>query len=134
MLTLVRERHDKLVTNLIAHCARDANCARLTQGFQPCGDVDAIAEDVIAVNYNIAKVDATAQNDVLFGRKFSVALRQTVLDPCRTGDCLDRACKCGEQAIPHQFDYPAMVSRNGRVDDLSVNRLYSIQGPEFVDA
>ena len=42
---------------------RDADAARLGDAFQPRGDVDAVAEDVVALDDDVADIDADAEFD-----------------------------------------------------------------------
>jgi len=51
----------QFVADVIARRSRDANRARLGQRFQPGGDVDPIAEQIGAVDDNVANMDADAQ-------------------------------------------------------------------------
>ena len=51
----------ELVPDLVVNGVRDANSAGLGERFEPGGDVDAIAEDVVAVDDDIAEIDADPQ-------------------------------------------------------------------------
>src|SRR5205814_5958884 len=51
----------QLVADLIADCSGDADSARVAQGLQPRGYVDAIAKNVICLDDDIADIDADAE-------------------------------------------------------------------------
>src|SRR5215469_18865040 len=56
------------VAHLVAHDAADADAAGLGQCFQPRGDIDAVAINVLFVDDDVAKIDADAELDMpLFG-------------------------------------------------------------------
>ena len=63
LLAHVLEREGELVPHLIAHHAANADTARLRQGFEPSSDVDAVAEDVVPVDDDVAEIDADAKLD-----------------------------------------------------------------------
>ena len=46
LLAQILEREIELVAHLVMHDPADTDAARLGQGFEPCGDIDAVAVDV----------------------------------------------------------------------------------------
>src|SRR5439155_10341107 len=66
--------------DLAAHLAKsifgDADAAGLGDAFEPCRDVDAVAEDVVALDQDIAEVDADAPFHAAFAGDPRVALRR----------------------------------------------------------
>ena len=53
----------QLVADLVAHHPRDAEAAGIRQGFQAGRDIDAVAEDVVAVDDDVAEVDPDPEPD-----------------------------------------------------------------------
>ena len=62
----------QLAGKLIIHGSRYADAARLSQRFQPSSNVDAITEEIIASDDNVAEVDAYAILDAFFCWHISV--------------------------------------------------------------
>src|SRR5208283_6057493 len=91
---------------------------RLGQRLQPRCDVDAIAEDVVAIDDNVADVDPDTKLDPLFGRNTRVALGHATLHIDRTAHRIDYARELQQQAIAGGLDDPAAV-----FGDLWVNKL-----------
>jgi len=46
--------------NLVAHLARDADAAGFDQRLQPRGDIDAVTEEIVALDDDFAQIDADA--------------------------------------------------------------------------
>src|SRR6516164_4569874 len=67
LLAHIRERESELVAHLLANHPADADPARLRQGFEPCGDIDAVAENVAFVDDDVADIDADAVLDAPVG-------------------------------------------------------------------
>ena len=104
-----READRELARNLLAHPARDADPARLGQAFQPCGDVDAVPVDVVALDDDVAGVDADAEADLLVLGDARLPLGHAALDGDGAGDRVDHAAEFAEHAIAHQLDDAAPV-------------------------
>jgi hypothetical protein len=56
------------VANLIVSARTEAEAACLGQGLQPGRDVDAIAEDIVALDNDVAEIDADAELNALVRR------------------------------------------------------------------
>jgi hypothetical protein len=59
---------------------RDAEAARLREPFQACRDIDAVAEDVLALGNHVAQVDPDLERDLLLRRDARIALGHSLLD------------------------------------------------------
>jgi hypothetical protein len=79
LLAAVLEGEVEFVAHLVAHDPADADPARLRQGFKPRRDIDAIAENVPAVNDDVAEVDADAKLD---RRPAGTAALRTAISRC----------------------------------------------------
>src|SRR6516162_2712265 len=73
LLAHVLERDGELVAHLIAYHPADADAARFGQGLKARCDVDAVTEDVVVVDDDVAEIDPDAEIDAPFGPHASVA-------------------------------------------------------------
>jgi hypothetical protein len=88
----------------------------LGKRLEPGGDVDAVAEDVVAVDDYIAEIDAYPQLEPALGR-------DRIVDPTRGALHLDGAVqriddtrKIRQQAVAGRADDPPAVRHDQRVD------------------
>ena len=101
--------------------AGDADAARLGQRLQPRGDVDAVAVDVVALDDDVAEIDADAEDDAL-GPPAAPALRRghRLLDRDGALDGVDDAGELDQHAVAHQLDdAAAMLGTIGSSDCLA---------------
>ena len=100
---------------------------------QAGGDVDAVAEDVVAVGQHIADIDADAELDPALGRpgggRGHAALHR---DGAAHG--IDGAGELDQQAIARGLDDAAAVSADFGVDQLPAQGPQPRQGPLLVIA
>jgi hypothetical protein len=104
LLAAVLEGEVEFVAHLVAHDPADANPARLRQGFKPRRDIDAIAENVPAVNDDVAEVDADAKLDPSPGGHRGVAHGHLALYVNRAAHRVDDAGELDEDPIAGGFD------------------------------
>ena len=78
--TEILECKTQLVEHLIAHHATCADSARLGQRLEPRGDIDAVAKDVVAIDDDVADVDADTKIDPLLGRDTGIAFSHASLN------------------------------------------------------
>ena len=104
LLAHIRERVGELVADLIPHDAADTDPARLGEGFEPRGDVDAIAKDVVVVDDDVAEIDADAEFDALALGHIGVALGYPALDLGRTAHRIDDALELDEHPVAGGLD------------------------------
>ena len=84
------------IAQMIAHAARHADAAGLGDPFEPCRDVDAVAENVAILDQDIADVDADAKQHPAFRRDRIVGLGQRLLDGAELSvGAGDRLCLVG---------------------------------------
>src|SRR5262249_40911933 len=77
-------------------------------------DVDAIAEQIAALNHDVAKVDADAEAHALRFWHRDVLRRDRLLDLLRAAQCLDRARKLRHEAVTGLTeDSPTMEGHYG---------------------
>jgi hypothetical protein len=84
-----------------------ADRARIANPFEARGDVDPVAQDVLAVDENVAEIDADAiENASGLGNRF-VALGHHLLDEDGAFDRGDNGRKFEQHAVPGRLDEPS---------------------------
>src|SRR5581483_12404358 len=79
LLAEIGKGQRELVPDLLVGGARDADAAGFAQRLQPRGDVDAVAENVVAVDDDVADIDPDAEHDLLvFGNGRVAALHRAL--------------------------------------------------------
>src|SRR5579864_6153695 len=73
------ETEIEFVAHLVAHNATDADGTGIGKRLEAGGEVDAIAIDIVAVNNDVAEVDANPEFDAFVGGGFGVPLRHSLL-------------------------------------------------------
>jgi hypothetical protein len=63
LVTAILESYVNFIAHLSECIIRDANAARLSDTFQPSGNVDAIAKNIAFLEYDIADMNANAKFD-----------------------------------------------------------------------
>ena len=109
------------------HPRRDADPAGLGERFEPRGDIDAVAEDVVVLDDDVAEVDADAEVDALVGGDIGVALGHPALHRDGAAHRIDHAGEFDQHAVAGRLDDPpAMVSDRG-IDQLAAQCLQRSQ-------
>ncbi len=98
--------------------AGDQHPAGLAQLLQAGGDVDAVAEQVVALDHHVAEIDADAEHDAPVGRRLGLAVGDRLLHRDRAGDGIDHRGELDDRPVAHQLDDPALVLGQQRVDRL----------------
>jgi hypothetical protein len=123
LLAQVLERHSELVAHLVAHHPANADPARLRQGLEPCGDIDAVAKYVALVDDDVADIDANAEFDAALRRHIDVALGHVALDFDGAAYRIDDAGELDQQAVARGLDDAAAVLGDLGIDKLAPMRL-----------
>ncbi len=95
---------------------RDA--AGLRDAFEPRRDVDGVAQEVGAIDDDVAQVNADPERDAAVGGDLGVALRHAALHVQRAAPGVDDARKLDEDAVAGGLDDAAAMGRDGRIDQL----------------
>ena len=106
----------ELVSNLIIDGLRDADGAGLGERLEPGGDVDAIAEDVVAVDDDVAEIDADPQLETALRRDRIVDRPRRPLHLDGAVQRIDDARKIRQQAVACRADDPPAMCCDQRVD------------------
>ena len=126
-LAQVREAEVELAADLVVHLAGDADTAWLGHAFQPGGDVDPVAVDVLALDDHVADVDADPEPDALGRGQVQLAPGHARLDRHRAGHRLDDGSELAQGAVTRQVDDPAAVLGEERLDELLAVRLEALE-------
>jgi hypothetical protein len=94
-------------------------CRLARRWFQPGCDVHAITVDVIAVDDDVAEIDAKAKLDPGRFGCIGIALAHAALHVDRAADGIHHARKLDEDAVAGGLDHATAVFRNLRVDQLA---------------
>src|SRR5262249_22486848 len=102
LLTQIDEPEFELVPDLIVGGRRDADAAGFCNAFEPSGDVDAVAENIVTIDDDISDIDPDAKGNGL--RCANAALRHLLLYRHRAGNCVYCARKFHQHAIAGGLD------------------------------
>lgn len=132
LLAAILERVGEAVPHLLVSDAGHADAARLRQAFEARGDVDVVAEDVLAVGDDVAEMDADAEADALALGPVELPPRHGALDLDRGLDRADHGRELDQSAVAHQLDDPAAVAGNRGLDQPLPDRLEAADGAPLV--
>ena len=90
--------------------------------FEPGGDVDAVTEDIVAVDQDVAQVEADAELDPLVDGHAGIALAHALLEFDGAVRCIHDAGEFDQKPVARRLDdAPAVLA------DLGVNQLAAMQ-------
>src|SRR5262249_50293386 len=120
--THVLERIREFVADLITYHPRNADSARLRKSLQPGRDINGVAEQVVALNYDVADMDADPKSHRLISRSIGVLLGYRVLNFDAALHGINGAGKVGDEAIARGGEDPTAMRGDQGIDDGSVSR------------
>ena len=127
LLAQIVEDKGQPVAHLVVDCIGDEHSAGIGQGFDPRGDVDAVAIEVVALDDHIAEIDADAQFDAAVRSGAGVALRHRLLHLDRAAHRIDDAGKFHQQPVAGGLDDAAAVFGDFRIEKLAAQRLEAFE-------
>ncbi|MEZ5865581.1 MAG: hypothetical protein R3D25_16485 [Geminicoccaceae bacterium] len=101
---------------MLVDVPRDQNAAGCGQRFQACGDVHAVAVDVVVVVDDVAEIDADAEPEALALGQMALARLEVALDGDGAIHGTDDARELDQRAVAHQLDDVAAMRLHGRLD------------------
>src|SRR5260370_16606092 len=107
----------------------EAPPAGIGQGFDPCGDVDAVAVEVVTLDDNVAEIDPDAQFDAVVRPDARVPLGHRLLHCDGAAHRIDDARKFYQHAVAGGLDDATVVLADLRIDDLPAHRLHASKRP-----
>ncbi len=96
----------------------DKHSASIGQGFDACGDIDAVAIEVVALDDHVAEIDADAQLDEALRLDTHLALGHCLLHLDRAAHRIDDAGKLHQHTVAGGLDDAAVVSGDLRIEEL----------------
>ncbi len=130
LIAEVLDREIEFSPRLGQHRARDADAAGLGHGFEPRGDVDPVAKDVVAVDDHVAEIDPNAEVDAGLGGLRAIGHR--ALPPDCAAHRVDDARELDEEPVAGRLDDAPVMLGDPRVDQLGPQRLEPHQRPFLV--
>src|SRR6202007_3125695 len=108
--------------HLLVRRGTKANPTRLSQRFEPGGNVDAIAEDVAILDDDVTDIDAHAKFDAALCRCRGVAGEHLPLHLDRTAHRVDDAGELDKQAVARRLDDATAMLGDLGGRELAANR------------
>jgi hypothetical protein len=97
----------------------DADPSGLGQGLEPRGDVDPIAEQVIAFHDDIPKIDTDAEDDAPVGLGLGLLSGHRILHGHRAGYRVDNGAELDQRTVTHELYEAALVLGQQGIDHLT---------------
>ena len=101
----------------------DADAAWLGDSLEARGDIDAIAENIVVVDDDVADVNADAKFDPEFRRHVDVLLSHLALDLHRTARGIDGTGEFDQHAVASGLDDATVVRGDPGIDERLSERL-----------
>src|SRR5262245_31928694 len=118
VLAQVDERLPQLVAHLTPGVLRESDASGLRDALEPRRDVDGVAQQVAAIDDDIAQVYPDPERDAAVGGDLDIAPRHAALHVQRAAAGVDDARKLDENAVAGGLDDAAAMGRDRRLDEL----------------
>jgi hypothetical protein len=99
LLAQILEDKGQAVARVVMDRVGDEHPAGISQGYDPRGDIDAVAIEVVALDDHVVEVDAVAQFDAIVWLDTGVSLGHRLLHRDRAAHRIDDARKFQQQAV-----------------------------------
>jgi hypothetical protein len=103
------ESEGELPFDLVINLAGNEDSAGLGNCFEACRHVHTIAEDIIPIDYDVAKVYADAKLDPLLLRQLGIAFDHPVLNVDGTAHGLDNTREFHQHAVAGSLHDPSAM-------------------------
>ena len=117
---------------MVVSGARDQNASWRAQLLQTGRDVDAVAQEIIALNDHIAEVDTDAQGDPALGSHIFLPAGYLCLHSRSAGHRADDRPELCDEAVAHQLDDAAAMLSQQWLQQRVPQILYRCERPGFV--
>ena len=98
--------------HMLVRRAGDQDAARIADTLKARCDIDALAENVVALDQHVAEMDADAIDDTLAIQRLGVPLDHQLLDRDRAFHSVDHGRKLKQQPVAHRLDDAPAPARN----------------------
>jgi hypothetical protein len=123
----ILENKGQPVADMVVHRIGDEHPAGVGQGLDACGDIDAVAIEVVALDDHVAEIDADAQFDAAVRPGTGVPLGHRLLHRDRAAHRVDDAGKFHQQAVAGGLDDPPAVLGDLRIEELTAQRFQTFE-------
>jgi len=123
----------QFVFYLFVDAAGDVDLAGIGDTFEPSGNVDAVAVDVVYLDDNVAKIDANSIFDPMMLRQRRVAADQILLDDDAASDGFDGTVENRDEAVACGFDELPVVLDDAGFDEITLDPLDARVRSLFID-
>src|SRR5262249_12535090 len=106
-------RQPQLAFHLFVNTSGDADAAGFGQSLQPRRDIDAVTEQVVVIDHDVAEVDADPDLHAVILRQVEGSFSQVILNLDRGPPGLDGAREFGHQAVAGAAEDAAAVIGDG---------------------
>jgi len=114
------------VAHVIMNRTGDEDPAGIGQGFDPRGDVDPVAIEVVRLDDDVAEVNADAQFDAVVVRDAGVPLGHGLLHRDCAAHRIEDARKFDQHAVAGGLDDAAVMLGDLRIEELAAQRLEAL--------
>jgi hypothetical protein len=102
---------------MVMHSPGDANPTRLRESFQSGSDIDSIAEEIFALNHDIADVEPDAEPHLLTDRSIRVFLVYGFLHRDSTLHGVHRTGEVSDEAVTRRVEDPTPMRADQAIGD-----------------
>jgi hypothetical protein len=102
---------------------RNADTAGLGNTLKPRGDIDAIAEDIVAIDDDVAHIDTDAEVDLLVRRYIGIACRHRTLNVDGATNRVNATSKLYQSTVARGLHRAPAVFGDLGIDELATARL-----------
>jgi hypothetical protein len=116
---------NQFVLYLLVDAAGDVNLARIGNTLKARGNIDAIAENVVCFDDNVAKIDANPKFNPMVLRHRCVASNHVLLDNDTASNSFDRAVENRNKSVTGGFDEPSVMPDNAGLYEVTLEPLHA---------
>jgi hypothetical protein len=131
-LAEIIKREVGLAPDLIEGAAGKIDPTRFAFTLDPRRDVNAVAKDIVAVDDDVADIDADTKVDLYYSA--FVPFGHLTLHGRRTDYGIYDACELDQHAIASSLDDPTIVLGDSGINDFAAVRLQRRKGADFVNS
>jgi hypothetical protein len=128
----VRQRKGHAPAHRLGHRGRDHRAARLGEALQRGGAVDAVPQQIAALDDHVPQVHASAEADSPVVRFARAARLDRLLERGGAAHGFHSGGELGQEGVAQQLEHAPMVRRDGRLHDVAEQRAQPPRGALFV--
>ncbi|BCG94560.1 hypothetical protein MesoLj131a_34240 [Mesorhizobium sp. 131-2-1] len=117
---------------LVKGSAGNQYAPRIAKLLKPSRHVDAVAEQVVPLGYNVPDVDPNAKDDALVLGRVDLLRDNAFLKAGRKGNCVNDGYELEDRSVTHKLDSMAAVLRKERINNHTAQLSYRSQRSRLV--